>query len=112
MAGELWFSMGRECFRIEFYRGSGHGGQKKQKTSSACRITHLPSGSVGTAEDSRMQHVNRALAFNRVTSTKKFQVWLKLHLAVKAQGNVSIDSMLDKQLTPDKLKFEFFDPKS
>lgn len=52
--------------RIDYYRGSGNGGQKKQKTSSACRIVHIPTGLMACAEDSRSQTQNRKNAFRRL----------------------------------------------
>lgn len=52
--------------RVETYRSRGPGGQKKNKTSSAVRITHTPSSICATATESRSQHENRAAALHRL----------------------------------------------
>ena len=51
---------------VEVFRASGPGGQHVNKTESALRLTHPPSGVVVIAQDSPSQHRNRETAFERL----------------------------------------------
>ena len=70
----------RDC-RWEAFRGPGPGGQKRNKTSSAVRVTHEPSGLSALAGESRSQARNRAKALER----------LKHRMAVELRRPLDLD---------------------
>jgi hypothetical protein len=65
-----WTALGDEQLlaqcEVDTYRASGPGGQKRNKTSSAVRLRHPPSGLLVIAEESRSQHENRVRALRRL----------------------------------------------
>lgn len=87
---KLWFSITEKDFEFKEKRGTGKGGQKRNKTSSAMQCWHKPSGAFGEAEDSRSQIENKRTAFRRCAETKEFQGWLRL-LIEAGQGNIEIE---------------------
>lgn len=84
------FSITADDCRWDVFRGSGDGGQKRQKTSSGVRCVHEPSGAEGKATDSRLQSQNRKTAFERMAATPEFKSWLKLKIEA-GLGHVDIE---------------------
>lgn len=74
---------------VDTYRASGPGGQKRNKTSSAVRLRHLPSGLLVIAEESRSQHENKARALRRLRQA--------LYLQLR-------ESLSPEQSTPESLQ--------
>ncbi len=72
---------------VDTYRASGPGGQKRNKTSSAIRLRHVPTGLKVIAEESRSQHENRQRALRR----------LRESLYLKLRVEISPDELLDSQ---------------
>ncbi len=106
--GELLFSVTAKDCRWDYFRGSGKGGQKRNKTESGCRCTHIASGAVGVSDDTRSQHKNKRTAFVRMTETAKFKAWHKRECARHTGELLKIEDAVDQAMRPWNLKEEIY----
>ncbi len=111
---ELLFSITKKDLRLDYYKASGAGGQKKNKTSSACRITHSDSGAVGNCSEHRGQAANKKEAFRRLVASDKFKKWHKVEVARVCYGKDKLEretnTWVEEQMKPKHLKIESFMP--
>lgn len=85
-------------FIVQPYKGSGKGGQKRNKTMSACRITHPASGTVSECEEERSFAQNKKKAFLRLIEKESFKRWHKIEIA-KAMGAFDgINEAVDREI--------------
>lgn len=85
--------------RVDCFRGSGAGGQKRNKTSSAVRVTHEPSGAVGECSEGRSQPLNKRTAFLRMARHPKFTLWLKQETARRTGELASIERAVEASMS-------------
>ena len=67
-AEDVDFELNMEEIRVDIFHSSGAGGQGVNTTSSAIRVTHLPTGTIVTCQDERSQHENKAQALKVLKS--------------------------------------------
>lgn len=97
---EKLFSITAQDCEWQFFTAGGKGGQKQNKTASACRCVHPESGAVGESREYREQPQNKKAAFKRMTETKEFQKWLnietKKYMGQLAQIEYEVEQQLKK----------------
>lgn len=82
---------------MEHIRGSGPGGQHRNKNSTGVRLTHRASGARGEATDSKSQEQNKANAFKRLRETPEWKRWFN-DAYQQAMGLESLESKLQRAL--------------
>ena len=114
MARELLFRLTKKDFEIQTFRSGGKGGQHQNKTNSGVRIIHKKSGAVGESRESRHQHINKKLAFERLVDTPEFKKWHKLKSSYALKGvedmKKEIEKQVDNMMKPENLKIEYYTP--
>jgi peptide chain release factor 2 len=80
---EINIEVREEDIRMDVFRASGAGGQHVNKTSSAVRLTHIPSGVVTSSQQERSQFKNKATAM-KMLKNRLYQIELDKQMAVRA----------------------------
>ncbi len=94
-AEEVDFDLNMADVRRDTYRASGAGGQHVNKTESAIRLTHIPTGVVAECQDGRSQHKNYDKALSMLRS-RLYQIELEKAQAERAQHRKSLVSTGDR----------------
>ena len=89
---ESEFNLDLNEVQIDTFRSSGAGGQKVNKTSSAIRVTHLPTGTVVECQDERSQYKNKARALSILASRLAQAGRERQDAAVSAQRRAQVGS--------------------
>ena len=93
-----------EC-DVDTFRAGGPGGQHRNKTESAVRLTHRPTGTVVTARNSRSQHRNRQQALHQLhTLLEKLAQPEKLRVPTSTPRMAKMKRLEDKRRRSDRKK--------
>lgn len=104
MTKELIFSVTASDCEWSYTRGTGKGGQKKNKTSSAVHCSHRPSGAHGYSEASRSQLDNKREAFRKMAETKEFRNWQKIETARRMGTLKQVEEEVERQMRNVKVE--------
>ncbi len=75
--------------RVDTYRSGGKGGQHANKTDSAVRITHIPTGIVAQSQDGRSQHANKDIAMQLIRS-RIFEIKMQEEISKSADAKKNL----------------------
>ena len=100
------FSVTAKDCEWSYTRGSGNGGQKKNKTSSAVHCMHRPSGAHGYSEASRSQADNKRDAFEKMYASEEFQKWVHIEFMKRSGEMDEIDRRVELELTKVKTEIK------
>lgn len=85
-------------FKITYARGTGAGGQKRNKTESKVQILHEPSGAYAESDKTRSQHQNKIDAFSKISKDKKLLNWIKIEVAKREGKLKEIEEKVDFEM--------------
>lgn len=106
MSKQPLFSITAQDCDWSYTRGTGAGGQKRNKTSSAVHCHHRASGARGYSESSRSQLDNRRDAFEKMTATKEFQQWVRLEYMRRTGEMLEIERRVQEELARVKTEIK------
>ena len=104
MSKEILFSVTAADCEWSYTRGTGKGGQKKNKTNSAVHCMHRASKAHGYSEASRSQAENRKDAFLKMVETKEFKEWHRLEFMRRSGMMSQIDAEVERSLRKVKIE--------
>ena len=102
---ESILTLTRKDFEIQTFRSGGKGGQHQNKTDSGVRIIHKASGARGESRTDRSQLTNKKLAFQRLTESVEFKLWINAVVAELRSGE-TLDEFVDGQMQATNIQVE------
>jgi len=105
MNRELLFSVTRKDFQIEFFSGTGAGGQHRNKHQNCVRLYHPASGARATGQSHRNRQANLKQAFEGLQNNPVFKVWLNRKVFEALSGK-SMEQKVQEAMRPENLKIE------
>lgn len=101
---KLLFSVTKDDCEWSYTKGTGKGGQARNKTSSAVHCKHPPSGAHGYSEDTRSQLDNKRTAFERMANTKEFKKWHEVECARRTGVLAKVEEDVKREMRRVKVE--------
>ena len=104
---ELLFSVTKNDLEVDWFSGTGCGGQYRNKHQKCCRIRHKDSGAIATGQSQRDRVSNLKEAMENLTKSPKFKAWVKVRVGEVTGEKADIEAKVDRAMR--HLKFEVKD---
>lgn len=104
---ELLFSVTKNDLEVDWFSGTGCGGQYRNKHQNCCRIRHKDSGAIATGQSQRDRVSNLKEAMENLTKSPKFKAWVKVRVGEITGEKADIEAKVDRAMR--HLKFEVKD---
>lgn len=104
---ELLFSVTKNDLEVDWFSGTGCGGQYRNKHQNCCRIRHKDSGAIATGQSQRDRVSNLKEAMENLTKSPKFKAWVKVRVGEVTGEKADIEARVDRAMR--HLKFEVKD---
>lgn len=106
MSRELLFSITKKDFSIQYFSGTGAGGQHRNKHQNCVRLQHLDSGAVSTGQSSKSRKANLQRAFCTLISSATFKLWQQRKIA-EIQTDKTTEGEIKEMMLPKNLLVEY-----
>ncbi len=111
MRKKLLFSVTKKDLKIDYFSGTGAGGQHRNKHQNCVRMRHIESGGFATGQSHRERQSNLREAFNSLVKHPKFKIWMNRKTYEVLDGK-KIEDKVEEQMADAFLKVEFKDDKN
>jgi protein subunit release factor B len=102
---ELLYSLTKKDFTIQTFKGSGPGGQHRNKVETAVRIIHKASGATGESKEHKSKLQNQKTAFKRLIESNKFKIWHN-RICHELLSGKTLEERVDEAMDEKNLKVD------
>ena len=102
---KLLFSIKKKDFKIDYFSGTGSGGQHRNKHQNCVRIRHVESNTMSTGQSSKSRKNNIKEALSGLIKKSKFKIWLNQKI-YEIKTNKTLIECVEEITQPRNLKIE------
>lgn len=105
---EILFTVTAKDFDITHIRGSGPGGQHRNKTSTGVRLVHRASGATAESTEHKSQDQNRREAWRKIRETREWERWFR-DMVAETMGRPTVGQRVERAMRPENITTQVLD---